>query len=71
MKTNMLNDGADKAHRDMIFGHSLQGMDLNYLVESDETLRSAMEKFTKWIDGQIEGVSQVGDQTGDQVGKKV
>ena len=52
-KTNMLSAGVDKAHRDMIVGHSLHGMDAIYLVESDEALRAAMDKFTKWIDKQL------------------
>jgi integrase len=53
MKTNMLSAGVDKAHRDMIVGHSLHGMDAIYLVENDEALRAAMDKFTKWIDKQL------------------
>jgi len=52
-KTNMLSAGVDKAHRDMIVGHSLHGMDAIYLVEDDEALRAAMDKFTKWIDKQL------------------
>jgi integrase len=29
VKTNMLNAGVDKAHRDLILGHSLEGMDVH------------------------------------------
>jgi integrase len=53
MKTNMLSAGVDKAHRDMIVGHSLHGMDAIYLVEDDDALRAAMDKFTKWMDKQL------------------
>ncbi len=45
----MLNAGVDKVHRDMILGHSLQGMDVNYLIESDESLRAAMDNRQKKI----------------------
>lgn len=57
VKTNMLNAGVDKAHRDMILGHSLQGMDAIYLIESDEASRAAMDKFTVWIDEQLNSVN--------------
>ena len=30
VKTNMLDAGVDKIHRDLIFGHSLKGMDVHY-----------------------------------------
>ena len=30
VKTNMLNAGVDKVHRDLILGHSLHGMDVHY-----------------------------------------
>ncbi len=50
VKTNMLSAGVDKAHRDMILGHSLQGMDVNYLIGTDEALTTAMDKYTKWLD---------------------
>jgi len=54
VKTNMLNAGLDKVHRDIILGHSLQGIDVNYLVETDEALKTAMDRYTEWVDGQLE-----------------
>ena len=53
-KTNMLKAGLEKEYRDTILGHSLKGMDVHYLVLDDNTLTKAMNKFTKWIDGQLE-----------------
>lgn len=52
-KTNMLNSGMDRAHRDVILGHSLQGMDAHYLVPDETELKKAMEKFTRWLDEQL------------------
>ena len=63
-KTNMLSAGVDKVHRDLIVGHSLQGMDAHYMSPSEEDLQRAMERFTAWFDSQPESV----DQTVDQVG---
>jgi integrase len=53
VKTNMLNSGMDKVHRDLILGHSLKGMDAHYLAPGEDALRKAMDKYTRWIDGQI------------------
>lgn len=53
VKTNMMGAGIDPALRDKILGHSLKGMDINYLVISDEALPAAMEKFTRWMDDQL------------------
>lgn len=54
VKTNMLNAGVEKVHRDVILGHSLQGMDVHYLVPSEEDLRVAMDQYTAWLDSQLE-----------------
>jgi integrase len=62
VKTNMLTAGVDKVHRDLILGHSLQGMDVHYMAPDDETLKEAMEKYTRWIDGQFQNVDQSVDQ---------
>ncbi len=37
--------GVNKIYRDLILGHSLQGMDVNYIVESglEDELRQGME----------------------------
>jgi integrase len=53
VKTNMLNAGVDKAHRDLILGHSLQGMDSYYIAPDEKSLKKVMEKYTKWLDEQI------------------
>lgn len=53
-KTNMLRAGVDKVYRDAIVGHSLRGMDAFYLKPSDKDLHSAMEKFTKWVDNELD-----------------
>jgi integrase len=62
VKTNMLNAGIDKVHRDLILGHSLQGMDVHYMAPDDQTLKEAMDKYTRWIDDQIINVDQSVDQ---------
>ena len=53
VKTNMLNAGVDKVHRDMILGHSFHGMDVHYMAPSEDDLHRAMAKYTEWLDGQI------------------
>ena len=53
VKTNTLNAEIDKAHRDMILGHSLQGMDVHYLAPAEDTLTQAMNRYTRWLDDQI------------------
>ncbi len=68
VKTNMLNAGVDKVHRDLILGHSLQGMDIHYLAPSEDDLHRAMERYTEWLDGQLILASV--DQNVDQVIKK-
>jgi len=57
-KTNMLRAGVDKALRDTILGHSLQGMDAYYLKPSDEDLKLTMDQYTAWMDAQIANVTQ-------------
>ena len=52
-KTNMLRAGVDKVFRDVILGHSLQGMDARYLKPTDDDLLKAIEKYTEWFDSQI------------------
>ena len=56
VKTNMITAGVSKAYRDLIMGHSLQGMDPHYVAPSDEDLADAMDKYTQWIDDQIASV---------------
>jgi len=62
-KTNMAAAGVDKVYRDSILGHSLKGMDVHYIVPTDETLTKAMNQYTNWLDSQIELVLQSGPQT--------
>jgi integrase len=64
VKTNMLNAGMDKPHRDTILGHSLKGMDAHYIVPTDESLTRAMDKYTKWFDREVFSANV--DQTVDQ-----
>lgn len=58
VKTNMLSAGVDKVYRDTILGHSLHGMDVHYLVPSEDDLHGAMARYTEWLDGQLANVSQ-------------
>lgn len=68
VKTNMLRAGVDKVFRDIILGHSLKDMDAYYLKPSEDDLRKAMEKYTVWLDGQLD--SAIVDQNVDQGTKK-
>ena len=49
----MLNAGVDKVYRDLILGHSLEGMDAHYMAPSEEDLHQAMARYTTWLDNQI------------------
>lgn len=64
-KTNMLSAGISKVHCDLILGHSLQGMDAHYVVPDDDTLKQAMERYTKWLDDKIAHVLASVDQSVD------
>ncbi len=68
VKTNMLNAGVDKVHRDIILGHSLHGMDIHYMAPSEDDLQRAMARYTEWLDGQLS--LQNVDQNVDQAIKK-
>lgn len=59
VKTHLLYAGVDKVRRDAIVGHSLKGMDIHYIVLSDDSLREAMLKYTKWLDEQIEAADKL------------
>ena len=52
-KTSLLIAGVDKAYRDAIVGHSFKGMDVHYLVLSDESLKNAIGIYTRWLDEKI------------------
>jgi len=58
-KTSMLIAGVDKVYRDAIVGHSLKGMDVHYLVLSDELLKNAMDIYTRWLDEKIAGAQNL------------
>ncbi len=58
VKTNMLNAGVDKVHRDIILGHSLHGMDVHYMSPSEEDLHRAMSKYTAWLDAQMQTLAK-------------
>jgi integrase len=68
VKTNMLNAGVDKVHRDLILGHSLKGMDIHYIAPSEDDLHRAMARYTEWLDSQLN--LQSVDQNVDQGIKK-
>ncbi len=59
VKTNMVAAGVDPVYRDLILGHSLQGMDMHYLAPSEDTLKEAMSKYTAWIDEKLAETSQL------------
>lgn len=54
----MVNAGIDKVFRDSILGHNLKGMDVHYIVTTDDTLTEAMKKYTDYIDVELEKVTQ-------------
>ena len=62
----MVDAGVDKAYRDTILGHSLKGMDSHYIKPPESSLTEAMEKYTTWLDAQIEAELQNVDHFVDQ-----
>lgn len=40
-------------------GHSLKGMDAHYIVLSDESLKEAMDKYTEWLNKQIDDADRL------------
>ena len=34
-------------------GHRLKGMDINYIVPSDNALTNVMQRYTNWLDDQF------------------
>jgi hypothetical protein len=57
VKTNMAEAGVDEASRNAILGHRMEGMDKYYMKPGEESLKKAMEKYTAWLDGEIERIS--------------
>lgn len=62
VKTNMLKAGVKKVYRDLILGHSLQGMDVHYIQLDNDDLKAAMAQYTSWLDNQIQNVDHSVDQ---------
>jgi hypothetical protein len=62
VKTNMLTAKVDTTYRDLILGHSLQGMDVHYIQHGEEALKQAMAVYTAWREGQLGNVDQAVDQ---------
>lgn len=58
VKTNMLEAGIDKTYRDLILGHSLQGMDAHYISPDEKILIREMTKYVKWLEVISENVTQ-------------
>ena len=46
-----------------MIGHSLQGMDVHYLIPTEGSLKAAMERYTDWLD---ERISETLDKTLDK-----
>ena len=57
-----MRSGVDTTYRDLILGHSLQGMDVHYIQPGEEVLKQAMAVYTAWLDGQLGNVDQAVDQ---------
>ena len=70
VKTNMVKAGIDKIYRDVILGHSLEGMDARYIHPDDEDLKAAMTQYTTWLDYQVLDKSKISDQSSDQTTKQ-
>ena len=50
VKTNMVEAGVNKIHRDVILGHALDGMEAHYVKPSPDSLKTAMDIYTGWLD---------------------
>jgi hypothetical protein len=54
----MLRAGIDKALRDTLLGHSLEGMDMYYLKPTEQDLVNAMCKYAEHLDLNMKKSSQ-------------
>jgi integrase len=61
IKTNMVEAGIQKEYRDIILGHSAEGMDRYYLRIKEEDIKKAMVDYTEWLDTELEKVAGNGD----------
>ncbi len=57
-KTGAAKAGIDSAMRNKLLGHALEGMDRYYLRFTDEDLKAAMDKYTAWLEGELQNVHQ-------------
>ena len=62
VKTNMVAAGIDEIYRDTLLGHSKKGMDVHYIHPEEKTLIDAMNKYTAWLNNQLEFVDHAVDQ---------
>jgi integrase len=62
VKTNMVAAGIDEVYRDTLLGHSKKGMDVHYIHPDEETLTTAMDKYTAWLDSKLADVDHTVDQ---------
>ena len=53
----MVEAGIQKEYRDIILGHSAEGMDRYYLRIKEEDIKKAMADYTKWLDTELEKVA--------------
>ena len=53
----MLTIDVDKVYRNLTLGNSLKGMDVHYMAPTDDSLKEAMDKYTRWLDEQVEKAS--------------
>ena len=66
VKTYMVDAGVNKVYRDTILGHSLKGMDTHYIKPPESSLKTAMDKYTDWLDSGVEAENQNVDYSVDQ-----
>jgi integrase len=63
-KMNCVKAGIDLAWRNALFGHSQSGMDAHYIKPNEEDLQRAMDRYTRWLDGEMEKtICQSSDRT--------
>ena len=60
----MVNAGVDRVHRDIILGHSLDGVDVHSIAPSEEDLHRAIARYNEWLDGRL--ILQSVDHSVDQ-----
>jgi integrase len=66
VKTNMVEAGVQEIYRDILLGHRKHGMDVHYIQPDEARLAAALEKYTTWLDNEIENCKlQFCDQTSD------